>query len=163
RPINNIVDITNYVMLEMGQPMHAFDLDRVEDRTIVVRKAKEGEKITTLDDVDRELKTNMLVIADAKKPIGIAGVMGGANTEITDNTNCIILESAKFDGPSVRFTSKRLGLRSEASTRFEKGIDINLPRKAIDRAAQLIQELGAGTVVDGIIDVLNADTNPREL
>lgn len=163
RPINNIVDITNYVMLEMGQPMHAFDLDKVEDRTIVVRKAKEGEKITTLDDVDRELKTNMLVIADAKKPIGIAGVMGGANTEITDNTNCIILESAKFDGPSVRFTSKRLGLRSEASTRFEKGIDINLPRKAIDRAAQLIQELGAGTVVDGIIDVLNADTNPREL
>ncbi len=163
RPINNIVDITNYVMLEMGQPMHAFDLDKVEDRTVVVRKAKEGENLTTLDDVDRKLKANMLVIADAKKPIGLAGVMGGANTEITEDTNWVLLESAKFDGPCVRFTSKALGLRSESSARFEKGMDVNLPRKAIDRAAQLIQELGAGSVVDGVIDVLNADTNPYEL
>lgn len=163
RPINNIVDITNYVMLEMGQPMHAFDLDKVEDRTIVVRRAKAGETLVTLDDVDRELKPNMLVIADANRPIGLAGIMGGANTEITEDTNCIILESAKFDGPSVRFTSKELGLRSEASTRFEKGIDINLPREAIDRAAQLIQELDVGNVVDGVIDILNSDIEPYEL
>lgn len=163
RPINNIVDITNYVMLEMGQPMHAFDLDKVKDRTIVVRRAKAGETLTTLDDVDRKLEPDMLVIADNEKAIGLAGVMGGLNTEVDEDTDMVILESAKFDGPSVRFTSKALGLRSEASARFEKGIDVNLPRQAIDRAAQLIQELGAGTVVDGVIDVLNADTAPREL
>lgn len=163
RPINNIVDITNYVMLEMGQPMHAFDLDKVTDKKIIVRRARDGELHTTLDDVERKLDSEMLVIADTARAIGLAGVMGGLNTEIDEDTETIILESAKFHGASVRATSKALGLRSEASSRFEKGLDINLPRQAIDRAVQLIQELEAGTVVDGVIDVLNADTSPREI
>ena len=163
RPINNIVDITNYVMLELGQPMHAFDLDKVEGRKIVVRTAVSGETIVTLDGKHRELKEDMLVIADTDKPIAVAGVMGGANSEITDETRQIVLESALFQGSSVRLTSRALGLRSEASSRFEKGLDINMARTAVDRAAQLIQKLGAGTVVDGYIDVLGASTDRKTI
>lgn len=163
RPINNIVDITNYVMLELGQPMHAFDLDKVYQRTIIVRRALEGEKLMTLDKQDRNLTEDMLVIADKDKAIGLAGVMGGYNTEITENTKDIILESASFDGGSVRLTSKALGLRSEASSRFEKGVDIINVERAIDRAAQLIQQLGAGVVVEGKIDVCAGSLEPRIL
>ena len=152
RPINNIVDITNYVMLEMGQPMHAFDLDKVSGNTVLVRKAYENDSIETLDGKERALSTDMLVIADVDKVIGIAGVMGGAESEITDATKRILLESAKFNQTSIRLTSKALGLRSDASSRFEKGIDIQLAKKAIERAAYLMQELGAGTVVGGLID-----------
>lgn len=161
RPINNIVDITNYVMLELGQPMHAFDLDKVADNTIIIRRAQEGEVLVTLDDQQRTLTEDMLVIADTEKAIGLAGVMGGFNTEITSDTRNIILESAKFDGGSVRLTSKALGLRSEASSRFEKGIDIINVERAMDRAAQLIQQLGAGTVLEGKVDVCIGSLEPR--
>lgn len=161
RPINNIVDITNYVMLELGQPMHAFDLDKVSDKTIIVRKAHKDEVLMTLDKQERALTEDMLVIADSHKVIGLAGVMGGYNTEITQDTNDIILESAKFDGESVRLTSKALGLRSEASSRFEKGIDIINVERAMDRAAQLIQELGAGTVLEGKVDVCTGSLEPQ--
>lgn len=152
RPINNVVDITNYVMLEMGQPMHAFDLDCISGKTVLVRKAHENERIETLDGKVRELTPDMLVIADCEKAIGIAGVMGGANSEVTDGTKRILLESAKFNQTSIRLTSKALGLRSDASNRFEKGIDIKLAQEAIERCAYLLQELGAGTVVNGLID-----------
>ena len=140
RPINNIVDITNYVMLELGQPMHAFDLDKVAGRKIIVRPAKPGETIVTLDDKERKLTEDMLVIADVEKPIALAGVMGGANSEITSETRQIVFESALFQAASVRSTSKALGLRSESSSRFEKGLDINMVEAALDRAAA-----GAGT------------------
>ena len=163
RPINNIVDITNYVMLELGQPMHAFDLDKVAGRKIIVRPAKPGETIVTLDDKERKLTEDMLVIADVEKPIALAGVMGGANSEITSETRQIVFESALFQAASVRSTSKALGLRSESSSRFEKGLDINMVEAALDRAAQLVQELGAGTVVEGSIDVLGASTEKREI
>ncbi len=152
RPINNVVDITNYVMLETGQPMHAFDLDCLFGKTVLVRKAYENERIETLDGKLRELTTDMLVIADMDKAIGIAGVMGGANSEVTEATKCILLESAKFNQTSIRLTSKALGLRSDASNRFEKGIDIELSKKAIERCAYLMQELGAGAIVEGLID-----------
>ncbi|HHW47577.1 MAG TPA: phenylalanine--tRNA ligase subunit beta [Clostridiaceae bacterium] len=152
RPINNIVDITNYVMLELGQPMHAFDLEYLEDRKIVVRRAFDGEVIKTLDDQERKLDSSMLMIADGKKPVAVAGVMGGANSEITENTRTILFESANFDGISVRLTAKKLGMRTEASSRFEKGLDIENVITALDRAAQLVEELGAGTVCKGIID-----------
>ena len=163
RPINNIVDITNYVMLELGQPMHAFDLDKVGGRKIIVRPAAPGETLVTLDHKSRTLNPGMLVIADSEKPIAVAGVMGGANTEISDSTNQIVFESALFDGASVRMTSKVLGLRSESSGRFEKGLDINMALTAVDRAVQLVQELDAGTVLEGRIDVLGASTEKRKL
>jgi phenylalanyl-tRNA synthetase beta chain len=163
RPINNIVDITNYVMLELGQPMHAFDLDKVEGRKIIVRPARPGETLITLDEKPRALTTDMLVIADENKPIALAGVMGGANSEITDETRQIVFESALFNGASVRSTSKALGLRSESSSRFEKGLDINMAYTAVERAVQLVQELGAGTVVEGRLDVLGASTQSRML
>jgi len=153
RPVNNIVDVTNYVMLEMGQPMHAFDLDKVSGKTVLVRRAFENESIETLDGKMRILQSDTLVIADLDKAIGVAGVMGGANTEIIGDTERILLESAKFNQTSIRLTSKALGLRSDASNRFEKGIDTLLAKNAIDRAALLMQELGAGTIVDGLIDV----------
>ncbi len=153
RPINNIVDITNFVMLEYGEPLHAFDLEKVEGRKIIVREALEGEKILTLDEVERNLSSSDLVIADAIKPIGIAGVMGGFDTEITSSTKYVLLEGANFNGKSVRLTSKKFGLRTEASTRFEKGIDSNLSQTAVERVCQLIEEIGAGTVVKGNIDV----------
>lgn len=153
RPINNIVDITNFVMLEYGEPLHAFDLEKIEERKIIVRQAEEGEKIKTLDEVDRELSTTDLVIADGTKPIAIAGVMGGYNTEISETTKYVLLEGANFNSKSVRLTSKKFNLRSEASSRFEKGIDPNLSEVAVNRVCQLIEEIEAGQVIKGEIDV----------
>ena len=153
RPINNIVDITNYVCLEYGQPMHAFDHSFLGGSKIVVRHAQKGEKITTLDSVERTLSEEMLVIADANKAVAIAGVMGGENSEINESTKTIVFESACFNGPSVRLTAKGVGLRTEASGRYEKGLDPENTLVAIERACQLIEELGAGQVVKGIIDV----------
>lgn len=155
RPISNMVDVTNYVMLEYGEPLHAFDVDKLEGRKIIVRQAEKDEIIKTLDDVDRKLSLDDVVIADAKKAIGIAGVMGGFDTEISQNTKNVLLEGANFDDKSVRLTSKRFSLRSEASNRFEKGIDPNLSEVAVNRACQLIEEIGAGIVVKDSIDVYN--------
>ena len=152
RPINNIVDITNYVMLEYGQPLHAFDYDMIAGKKIIVRRAYDGEKLVTLDGKDRLLNNSMLVIADMEKSLVVAGVMGGENSEITDNTKTILLEAANFNGISVRITSRKLGFRTEASSRFEKGLDPNIAIIALDRTAQLIVELGAGEVVGGIVD-----------
>lgn len=153
RPINNIVDITNYVMLEMGQPLHAFDLDQLADRKIIVRKAAAGEVFQTLDGVQRSLDDTMLMIADGKRSVGLAGVMGGENSEVTEQTKSILIESAYFHPDNIRATSKKLGLRTEASARFEKGIDPNGCRLAADRVCQLIEELGAGKIVKGTIDI----------
>lgn len=161
RPINNIVDITNYVMLEYGQPMHAFDHKYVEGGEIIVRSAKEGEQIMTLDGVERKLTPDMLVIADAKKPSAVAGVMGGEYSGIMDDTNMIIFESACFSGPSVRITAKKLGMRTEASGRFEKQLDPATCIPAVERACQLVELLGAGEVVGGMIDVDNSDKSGR--
>ena len=153
RPISNMVDITNYVMLEYGEPLHAFDVDKLEDKRIIVRQAHEGEIIKTLDEVERKLGSEDIVIADGKNPVGIAGVMGGFDTEISKDTKNVLLEGANFNDKSVRLTSKKFNLRSEASTRFEKGVDPNLSEVAVDRACQLIEEVGAGRVVKGNIDV----------
>ena len=153
RPINNIVDITNYVMLEYGQPIHAFDIRNIADSKIIVDTAEEGELFTTLDGSARKLTANMLLIKDGKRGVAIAGVMGGLNSEIKDDTTTILIESANFDGDSVRATSKKLGLRTEASSRFEKGIDPNLCETAADRVCRLIEILGAGTVTKGSVDV----------
>ncbi len=153
RPINNIVDITNFVMLEYGQPLHAFDINSVAGRKIVVDTAEEGEKFTTLDGTERTLDDKMLMIHDAEKSIAVAGVMGGLNSEIEKDTNTIVVESANFLGNSVRTTAKRLGLRTEASSRYEKGIDPNLCHAAADRVCRLIELIGAGTVVGGCVDV----------
>lgn len=152
RPINNIVDITNYVMLEFGQPLHAFDLDKIEGKKIVVRNAKDGETLKTLDESERKLDESMLVIADGKNPIAIAGVMGGFDSEVTSNTKNILIESATFDASSVRLTSKKLNLRSEASTKFEKGLDPSLVEQACKRVCQLIEEMNCGEVIKGEID-----------
>ena len=153
RPINNIVDITNYVCLEYGQPMHAFDASFLAGNKIVVRHAEKDEVITTLDGVERKLSDEMLVIADAEKAVAVAGVMGGENSEINDNTKTIVFESANFNGPSVRLTAKAIGLRTEASGRYEKGLDPENTLGAVERACELIELLGAGEVVKGIIDV----------
>lgn len=153
RPINNIVDVTNYVMLEIGQPIHAFDLDKLSGKKIVVRKAKENEKITTLDGVERVLDPSMLVIADANKPVAVAGVMGGENSEVTKETKRILIESANFNGRSVRLTSRKISLRTEASAKYEKDLDPSLSDIACNRVCQLIEKIGAGTVVDGFIDI----------
>lgn len=155
RPINNIVDITNFVMLEYCQPMHAFDIDNVEGRKIVVRNAKEGETITTLDEIERKLSPEMLVIADASKASAVAGVMGGSESGINENTRTVIFESANFMGSSVRKTAQKLGLRTESSGRFEKGLDSRVCHEAADRACQLVEMLGAGKVVGGSIDIDN--------
>ncbi|MBR2957555.1 MAG: phenylalanine--tRNA ligase subunit beta [Clostridia bacterium] len=152
RPINNIVDITNFVMLEYGQPMHAFDLRYLEGNEVIVRNARAGEKITTLDGIERELSEEMLVIADAKKPVAVAGVMGGEYSGIMDDTDTIVFESACFNGPSVRMTAKKLGMRTEASSRFDKQLDPKGCRTILDRALQLVQMLGAGEVVNGAVD-----------
>jgi len=159
RPISNIVDITNYVMLEYGQPLHAFDAAKVAGGRIDVRLAKPGEMLVTLDDQERKLEPQMLVIADAEKAIGLAGVMGGANSEVTADTTDIILESAKFDGGTIRRTSRQLGLRSEASARFEKEVDPDRVRAALDRAAGLIARYGEGLVTEGIAE---ADATSQE-
>ena len=161
RPINNIVDITNYVMLEYGQPMHAFDYRYIGTKKIVVRCAEEGERLTTLDGVVRPLKAGMLVIADGEKPIGLAGVMGGENSEIVDDTVDVVFESANFDGTSIRQTALALGMRTEASGKFEKNIDPLLTLPAVNRACELVELLGAGEVVDGTIDILNRIPEPR--
>lgn len=160
RSINNIVDITNYVMLEYGQPLHAFDYDKIAEKKIIVRRAKNGEKIRTLDGKDRELNDSMLLIADPSNPLAVAGVMGGLDSEITEDTKNIIFESAVFNGTSIRLTSKALGLRSEASSRFEKGIDPNISSVAVNRAAELVAELGAGEVVGGIADCYENKLKP---
>ncbi len=152
RPINNIVDITNYVMLEYGQPMHAFDYEQLQGGKIIVRTAKEGEAIKTLDGQDRPLDTAMLVICDENRPVAVAGVMGGENSEVTASTRTLLLESATFNGASVRITGKKMGLRSEASSRFEKGLDQENVIPALNRCVELIERLGAGKVVKGIID-----------
>ena len=154
RPINNVVDVTNYVMLELGQPMHAYDYDCVEGHTLIARRAKEGETLTTLDGNERELNESMLIIADTKGPIGVAGVMGGLTSEVTDNTTNVLLEAAVFNGPSIRRTSKALGMRSEASGRFERGVNHKYTAYAIDRAAQLLQQICPSCKVSvGVIDV----------
>lgn len=152
RPINNIVDITNYVMFELGQPLHAFDYDRVKDHHVIVRRAKAGEKIVTLDDQERKLDEDMLLIADPEKGIGLAGVMGGANSEIDESTANVFLESATFNGPNNRRTSNELGLRSQATLRFEKSLRSGLAEVALRRATRLILELAGGEAATGIID-----------
>jgi phenylalanyl-tRNA synthetase beta chain len=153
RPISNVVDVTNFVMLEMGQPMHAYDHTLLAKHNIIVRRAVAGEKLTTLDGTKRELTPEMLVIADAVQPVGLAGVMGGLATEISASTRTVLLEAAAFYGPNIRRTSRGLGLRSEASGRFERGVDVAAIPLAINRAAQLLEEMGACDVVPGIIDV----------
>jgi phenylalanyl-tRNA synthetase beta chain len=163
RPISNIVDITNYVLLEMGQPLHAYDYNLIGKQTLIARNARKGEKLTTLDGNKRELSEGMLVIADAVQPAGVAGVMGGLATEVTANTKAIILESAVFDNVSIRRTAKALGLRTEASHRYEKGVDINGVIRAIDRAAKLMEELGAGEVCKGVIDQYVNITFPTQI
>ena len=155
RPINNIVDITNYVMLEYGQPMHAFDYRYVSSGKIVVREATEGETLTTLDGNIRNLKAGMLVIADDERAIGLAGIMGGENSEIMDDTTTVVFESANFNGTSIRQTALTLGMRTDASGKFEKNIDPMMTVPAVERACELVEMLGCGDVMDGIIDVLN--------
>ncbi|MBE6049886.1 MAG: phenylalanine--tRNA ligase subunit beta [Clostridium sp.] len=152
RPINNIVDITNFVMLELGSPMHAFDARQITSGKIVVETAKNGEKFTTLDEVERELNSNVLCIKDGDKTVALAGIMGGLKSEIQDDTTEVIFECANFDGTNIRVNSKALGLRTESSARFEKDIDPNLAKLALDRACALICELGAGEVMEGTID-----------
>ncbi len=154
RSINNIVDITNYVLLEYGQPMHAFDLRDLEDNKIIVRRAADGEVIKTLDEQDRKLTNDDLVIADGKRAVAIAGVMGGFNSEVKDDTATVIFESATFDAASVRLTAQRVGLRTEASSRYEKGLDYHNTVPAVERACQLVEQLGCGEVCSGMLDVV---------
>lgn len=161
RPINNIVDITNYVMLEYGQPMHAFDYRYVGDGKIVVREAEEGEKLTTLDGNVRNLKPGMLVIADENKPIGLAGIMGGENSEIKDDTVTVVFESANFNGTSIRQSALALGMRTDASGKFEKNIDPMMTLPAVQRACELVEMLNCGDVLDGIIDIINFVPQPH--
>ena len=163
RPINNIVDITNYVMLEYGQPMHAFDYRYVGSGKIVVREAVEGETLTTLDGNVRNLKPGMLVIADENKPIGLAGIMGGENSEILDDTTTVVFESANFNGTSIRQTALALGMRTESSGKFEKNLDPMMTVPALQRACELVELLNCGDVLDGIIDIINYVPQPREL
>ena len=153
RPINNLVDITNYVMEEYGQPMHAYDLETIAGKEIVVKRAENGEKFVTLDGQERTMDEDVLMICDGEKAVGIAGIMGGENSMITDNADTMLFEAACFDGTNIRLSSKRVGLRTDASSKFEKGLDPNTAELAINRACQLIEELGAGEVVGGIIDV----------
>ncbi len=153
RPINNIVDITNYVMEEYAQPMHAYDLDTIAGKKIVVKRAENGDKFTTLDGQERELDNSILTICDGEKAIGIAGIMGGENSMITDNVSTMLFEAACFDGTNIRLSGKKLGMRTDAQAKFEKGLDPNNAKEALDRACQLITELGAGEVVGGYVDV----------
>lgn len=153
RPINNLVDITNYVMEEYGQPMHAYDLDTIEGHEIIVRRAQKGETFVTLDGQERTLDDSMLMICDGKKAVGLAGIMGGENSMITDSVKTMLFEAACFDGTNIRLSSKKVGLRTDASSKFEKGLDPNNAIEAMNRACQLIEELGAGEVVGGVVDV----------
>ena len=163
RPISNVVDVTNYVLLELGQPMHAFDLEKLAGREIRIRRAMKGERIKTLDGIDRSLDPEMLVIADADKAQAVAGVMGGGLSEVSSATKTIVLESAFFDPRSVRRTSKKLGLKTEASSRFERGADVNAALKGIERAIALLEEIGAGTARGGAIDAYPAPVAPRNI
>lgn len=160
RPINNLVDITNYVMEEYGQPMHAYDLDTIAGGKIVVRRAEKDEKFVTLDGQERQMDENVLMICDAEKAVGIAGIMGGENSMITDNVKTVLFEAACFDGTNIRLSSKRVGLRTDASGKFEKGLDPNNAEAAINRACQLMEELGAGEVVGGMVDVYSKVKEP---
>ena len=160
RPINNLVDITNYVMEEYGQPMHAYDLDTIANHEIIVRTAEADEKFTTLDGQERQMDEDVLMICDGEKSIGIAGIMGGENSMITDNVKTMLFEAACFDGTNIRKSSKRVGLRTDASGKFEKGLDPNNAQVAIDRACQLIEEMGAGEVVGGMVDVYGKKKEP---
>ena len=160
RPINNLVDITNYVMEEYGQPMHAYDLSTIEDAQIVVRTAEKGEKFVTLDGTERTMNDDVLMICDGKKPVGIAGIMGGENSMITDQVQTVLFEAACFDGTNIRKSSKKVGLRTDASGKFEKGLDPNNAQEAIDRACQLVEEMGAGEVVGGMVDIYPEKREP---
>jgi len=163
RPINNIVDITNYVMLEYGQPMHAFDYRYVKGGKIIVRRAEEGEELTTLDGNVRKLTADHLVIADDTRAVGLAGIMGGENSEIVEDTVDVVFESANFNGTCIRKGALALGMRTEASAKFEKGLDIMNTLPAVERACELVEMLGAGEVVDGVIDIVNAMPEPTVL
>ena len=163
RAINNMVDITNYVMLELGQPLHAFDYRDIADKKIIVRRADKDEKFKTLDGNERTLDSSILVIADGQRAVGVAGVMGGENSEIKEDTNTIVFESATFNGPNIRITSKKLGLRTEASSRFEKDLDPNLAEIAMNRVCHLVELLGAGEVVGGVIDIYPDVVNPHRV
>ena len=163
RPINNIVDITNYVMEEYGQPMHAYDLDTIAGHQILVRRAEKGEKFVTLDGQERTMDDSVLMICDGEKPVGIAGIMGGENSMITDNVKTMLFEAACFDGVNIRLSAKKIGLRTDASGKFEKGLDPNNAQAAIDRACQLIEELGAGEVVNGMVDVYTGIKEPKRV
>ncbi|MDY4692228.1 MAG: phenylalanine--tRNA ligase subunit beta [Blautia sp.] len=163
RPINNLVDITNYVMEEFGQPMHAYDLDSIEGHQIIVRRAEKGEKFVTLDGQERTMDDSVLMICDGKKPVGIAGIMGGENSMITDHVHTVLFEAACFNGTNIRLSSKKIGLRTDASAKFEKGLDPNNAQAAIDRACQLMEELGAGEVVGGMVDVCCETREPSRV
>lgn len=163
RPINNIVDITNFIMEEYGQPMHAFDYDTVAGHKIIVKTAENGETFTTLDGQERQLDDQILMICDAEKPIGIAGIMGGENSMITDDVKTVLFEAACFDGTNIRLSSKRLGLQTDASAKFDKGLDPNTAEEAINRACELMEEFGAGEVVGGIVDVHEALPVPEAI
>ena len=163
RPINNLVDITNYVMEEYGQPMHAYDLDTIEGREIIVRRAEAGEKFVTLDGQERIMDENVLMICDGKKAVGIGGIMGGENSMITDQVKTVLFEAACFNGTNIRLSSKRIGLRTDASGKFEKGLDPNNAEAAINRACQLMEELGAGEVVGGMVDVCSETREPSRV
>ena len=163
RPINNIVDITNYVMEEYGQPMHAYDLSTIAGQKIIVRRAEDNEKFVTLDGQERTLDSSMLMICDAEKPVGIAGIMGGENSMITDDVDAILFEAACFDGTNIRLSGKKLGMRTDAQSKFEKGLDPNNASAAIDRACQLIEVLGCGEVVGGMVDVYGKVKEPHEI
>ena len=163
RPINNLVDITNYVMEEYGQPMHAYDLDTIAGREIVVRRAEDGEKFVTLDGQEREMDSTVLMICDGEKSIGVAGIMGGENSMITDNVKTMLFEAACFNGTNIRKSAKKIGLRTDASGKFEKGLDPENAQAAIDRACQLVEEMGAGEVVGGMVDVYAEKREPSRV
>ena len=163
RPINNLVDITNYVMEEYGQPMHAYDLDTIAGREIVVRRAEDGEKFVTLDGQEREMDSSVLMICDGEKSIGVAGIMGGENSMITDNVKTMLFEAACFNGTNIRKSAKKIGLRTDASGKFEKGLDPENAQAAIDRACQLVEEMGAGEVVGGMVDVYAEKREPSRV
>lgn len=163
RPINNIVDITNYVMTELSQPMHAYDIDTIDERKIVVERAANGEKFTTLDGVERELDDTVLLIKDGKKAVGIAGIMGGENSKINEGLNTVLLEAACFDGTNIRLSSKKIGLRTDASGKFEKGLHPETALLAMNRACTLIEEIGAGEVACGVVDVYPVKEGDREV
>ena len=160
RPINNLVDITNYVMEEFGQPMHAYDMDTVAGHEIIVRRAQKDEKFVTLDGQERTLDDSVLMICDGEKPIGLAGIMGGENSMITDHVSTVLFEAANFNGVNIRLSSKKVGLRTDASGKFEKGLDPNNAQAAIDRACQLVEEFGCGEVVGGMVDVYTTKKEP---